>query len=149
MDIPATIDAHMPGPSEFHHDCVVCGAGNPGGLQLRYEIGPDGVATSSWLPSQSYQSYPDRIHGGVLAMLLDSAMVHALWSRGVAGVTVEMKIRYLRSVDWFSPVRITGEVLASRHGLHLCRATLSQHDAHCAQADAKFLSKPNPASTPS
>jgi len=147
MDIPATIDA--PNPPEFHHGCVVCGTGNPDGLQLRYEIDSDGVATSTWLPSMSHQSYPDRIHGGVLAMLLDSAMVHALWSKGVAGVTVEMKIRYLRSVDWFSPVRITGEVLESRHGLHFCRATVNQQGADCARADAKFLAISTPTSTPS
>ncbi len=64
---------------ELHRDCFACGVRNHSGLNLHFDVGADGVATAVWLPSPAFQSYPDRAHGGVIATLLDSAIVHVLF----------------------------------------------------------------------
>ena len=91
----------------------------------------------------AFRSYPDRLHGGVIATLLDSAMVHALFARGIAGVTAELTIRYLRHVSWTGPLRVTGHVVSERHGLFICRAEVHQAGLQAVRASAKFMAMEN------
>ena len=124
---------------DSHQDCFACGAGNDRGLGLRFEIGADGVAMADWQAPAGFRSYPDRLHGGVIATLLDSAMVHALFARGIAGVTAEMKIRYLQKVGLREPLQITASVVSERHGVFTCRADVHQGGVHAARASARFM----------
>lgn len=125
-----------------HQECFACGAANAAGLRLRFQPGADGGVAAIWEPAPAFRSYPDRVHGGVLATLVDSAIVHALFAHGVAGVTAELNIRYLRSVSAERPVRVTARVDCARHGLFLCSASLEQDEALAVRATAKFMAGP-------
>ncbi|WP_075079560.1 PaaI family thioesterase [Terrimicrobium sacchariphilum] len=122
-----------------HHQCFACGKENPDGLNLRFAINPDGVAEGAWQPLQIFSSYPDRIHGGILATMMDSAIVHALFARGIAGVTAELTVRYLHGVGFDSAITVRGWVEASRHRIYQCRAEIIQKDRLAARASAKFM----------
>jgi acyl-coenzyme A thioesterase PaaI-like protein len=124
---------------DSHRACFACGAFNQGGLKLHFDIGSDGIASALWQPSPAFQSYPDRLHGGVIATLLDCAIVHALFAKGIAGVTAELGIRYLKSVGLQEPVRVTGGVDSKRHGIFLCHAELHQNGVCAVRASAKFM----------
>jgi acyl-coenzyme A thioesterase PaaI-like protein len=108
-------------------------------LRLHFEPGPDGGVHARWLPQGAFRSYPDRLHGGVAATLLDSAMVHALFERGVAGVTAELTIRYRHPVTLGDEVEVRGWVEGERHGIFLCRADLRQLRRLAVRATAKFV----------
>lgn len=95
------------------------------------------------MPLAKFKSYPDRLHGGVIATLADSAMVHALFAKGITGVTAEINIRYLEVVALDSPVRITGWVEGGSRRLHRCRAEVSQHGKVAVCATAKFVPLPS------
>ena len=127
---------------ELHRDCFACGVCNHSGLNLHFEVGADGVATAAWQPTAAFRSYPDRVHGGVIATLLDSAIVHALFARGVAGVTAELTIRFLQSVNVTDPVHVTGRVESNRHGVYLCSAEIHQAGSLAVRATAKFMAMP-------
>lgn len=72
-------------------DCLVCGADNPDGLHLRiYRDGTDAVA--EYTPGATQQGYPDRVHGGLVGMLVDEMLVYAGAPHGVWGMTA--KVRY-------------------------------------------------------
>jgi acyl-coenzyme A thioesterase PaaI-like protein len=124
---------------ELHCGCFACGAANPVGLRLQFEVTADGIATATWQPAAAFRSYADRVHGGVLAVLLDSAMVHALFATGVTGVTAELTIRYLHSVAVTTPVEVRGWVKPSRHGVIPCGAELHQAGTLVVRAAAKFM----------
>jgi acyl-coenzyme A thioesterase PaaI-like protein len=128
---------------DFHKGCFACGVCNPLGLHLHFYVREDGVAAAVWSPTPEYSSYPDRVHGGIIATLLDSAMVHALFAMDVAGVTVESTIRYRNPVKLYEPAHIAGWVDAVRHGLYLCRAEIHQADQRIVWNQAKFMSMPN------
>ena len=64
-----------------HPSCVVCGTRNAGGLGLRFREEADGSVVASFPCDSQYQGYPDRLHGGVVSMLLDAAMTHCLFAR--------------------------------------------------------------------
>ena len=125
-------------PATLHCGCFACGAGRGGGLSLAFTIGPDGAATALWQPSAAFQGYADRVHGGIIATLLDSSIVHALFARGVPGVTADLSIRYRHAVGLGEPVRVTGWVESRRLGLYLCRAEVMQSGRVSVRATAKF-----------
>ena len=133
------VPAVPPLSQALHCGCFACGSSNPVGLRLQFEVTADGIATTTWQPTAAFRSYADRVHGGVLAVLLDSAMVHALFATGVTGVTAELTIRYLHSVAVSAPVEIRGWVKPSRHGVIPCGAELHQAGTLAVRASAKFM----------
>ena len=131
-----------PALKDTHHACFACGNGNAGGLRLHFEVDEGGIASAIWQPRAAFQSYPDRLHGGVIATLLESAMVHALAAQGVRGVTAELNIRYLQPVCLDLPLLVTGFIESERRGIYLCRADVRQNAAHVVRATAKFMAMP-------
>jgi uncharacterized protein (TIGR00369 family) len=142
MNTNATIEVQA--LAESHRSCFACGVCNSGGLDVHFDIESDGVASAIWQPSPAFQSYPDRLHGGVIATLLDSAIVHALFAMDIAGVTVELTIRYLKSVGLQEPVRVTGSVVSMRHGVYFCHAEVHQNGNCAVRASAKFMAMAPP-----
>jgi len=127
-------------PLEHLHDaCFACGVANSIGLNLHFDVGNDGVASAVWRPSPAFRGYPGRVHGGVMATMLDSSIVHTLFARGIAGVTAEMNLRFLHPVNLRDPVTVRGWVESSRHGLYLCSAEARQNALIVVKASAKFM----------
>lgn len=144
MDRPAlTTEKPMDALNELHRNCFACGVCNHSGLNLHFEVGADGIATTDWQPSDAFRSYPDRVHGGVIATLLDSAIVHALFARGVAGVTAELTIRYLQKVNIADQVHVIGWIESQRHGVYVCSAEVHQAGLLAVRASAKFMAMPD------
>ncbi len=128
-----------PALKDLHRDCFACGICNPLGLQLHFHVGEDGIAAAVWMPTPDFSSYPDRVHGGIIATLLDSAMVHAIFAGGIAGVTADCRIRYRQKVKLYEPVHVTGWVETERLGVYRCRAEVHQADTLVVWAAAKFM----------
>jgi acyl-coenzyme A thioesterase PaaI-like protein len=71
--------------------CFVCGHDNEEGLALRvHRDGTDAVASFTSRPTHS--GYPDRLHGGIVGLLVDEMLVYAGVAHGLVGVTA--KVRY-------------------------------------------------------
>jgi acyl-coenzyme A thioesterase PaaI-like protein len=122
-----------------HAECFACGVSGPNGLGLHFLVGADMIARATWQPSMEFRSYPDRIHGGVLATLVDSAIVHALFAQGVAGVTAELGLRFIDKVDPNEPVQVNGWVEKERHGVFFCAAEVVQRGTIVVRAHGKFM----------
>ena len=83
-------DLPLLNPPEFPH-CLVCGPANPDGLHLRiHQDGTDAVAR--YTPWATQIGYPERVHGGLIGMLVDEMLVYAGAPHGVWGMTA--KVRY-------------------------------------------------------
>lgn len=139
MEMTMNAITEHPPLHELHRSCFACGVANQVGMNLRFTVNADGMATTTWIPSGHFQGYNDRVHGGVLATLLDSAMVHGLFAQGVAGLTAELTVRYLRPVQVDAPVCITGWVESDGHSLSICRSEIYQLDKLAVTAKAKFI----------
>ncbi len=141
MDTNATTDSST--LNDSHRACFACGGFNAHGLKLHFEADDSGVAAADWQPSAAFLSYADRLHGGVIATLLDSSMVHALFAQGVTGVTAELTIRYLQRVNIDDPIHVSGRVDLKRHGVYLCHAEVHQGGVLAVRASAKFVAMPD------
>jgi hypothetical protein len=72
-------------------ECFGCGPANPRGLHLAiYQEGTDAVAT--FTPTPDLSGYPDRMHGGIVGLLVDEMLVYAGAPHGLWGMTA--KVRY-------------------------------------------------------
>jgi uncharacterized protein (TIGR00369 family) len=75
------------------HHCFACGGTNPIGMGLHIEL-DEGVARTTWRAGDDFVGWSDRIHGGIVATLLDEVMAWACASNDAWAVTAEMTVRY-------------------------------------------------------
>lgn len=85
--------------------CFACGKDNPSGLHMKFELDDD-KCTAYFTPRREHQSYPGRMHGGLIAVLLDEVTGnYLLCKEGKHAYTAKMEIRYRQ------PLNIGEEVL--------------------------------------
>jgi len=91
--------------------CYVCGHANPLGLDVRFRVEGDVVSTR-FRPDPMHAGYPGRVHGGILAALLDETMGWAPCVKaGRFCVSVELTIRYLKPVPPDRELVVIGRAL--------------------------------------
>jgi uncharacterized protein (TIGR00369 family) len=104
--------------------CYVCGSENPRGLGVRFEVDA-GVVTTRFVPHRDHCGYNDRVHGGVMAALLDEVMG---WAPSVMNqrfcVAAEIVIRYLKPLPIGQVVTVRGEMTADRGRLWEARGEI-------------------------
>ena len=80
--------------SRYHSGCYVCQHGHGSGLDVDYKVSESGQVQAVFDCLPSWRGYHGWVHGGVIASVLDGAMTHCLFAKGVAGVTADLRIRY-------------------------------------------------------
>lgn len=103
--------------------CFVCGPENPEGLKAVFEAA-DGKATGTFLSRPEHQGYTGVSHGGIIAALLDEAMVYAATSLGHWSATAELTVRYSKPASTEQTLTVTAEVTEQKRRLVHCRAEL-------------------------
>ncbi len=80
---------------EDDNHCFACGRENHCGLKLSFTYS-NGKITTEFIPSMIYQGYKDIAHGGIIATVLDEAMIQAAIAEGIMPVTAEINVRFKR-----------------------------------------------------
>ncbi|MCA9729716.1 MAG: hypothetical protein KC729_18685, partial [Candidatus Eisenbacteria bacterium] len=105
MDLPVDEEAALDAPSDedlaacetfastCHPDCIACRPRSLRGLGLVFRLAPDGSAIARFPCDPGFQGYPDRLHGGIIATLLDAAMTHRLFASKIRAYTARMDLR--------------------------------------------------------
>lgn len=125
--------------SHFGHDaCVMCGESNPWSLNLGFE--PDGVGGvhASFKSNWRLQGYDGLVHGGVIAALLDSAMTHCLFHRGIRAVTGDLRIRYPHPVPIDRALTLRAWVAKVSSPIYRLQSELIEQTRVLAWAQATF-----------
>ena len=99
------------------HNCFACGRGNPIGLRLRIEIG-DGMARTTWVADANHVGWSDKLHGGLIATLLDEVMAWAPSSFDSWAVTAEMSVRYRSPASPGEELSAVGRVVERRRRIY-------------------------------
>jgi len=103
--------------------CFVCGAENPSGLNLTFAA-EEGEASAAFTPGPGHLGYAEMAHGGILAAVLDEAMVYAAIGLGHWVATAELTVRYRRPAAIGAPLRVTARVVRRAGRLVECEAEL-------------------------
>ncbi len=97
--------------------CFICGERNPGGVHLHFYEQDDGTILGKFTGQDIHQSYPGRMHGGVITAALDETIGRAIMIRygeAIWGVTVELNVRFLKPVPLGVPLTILGRVTSDK-----------------------------------
>src|SRR3954447_14503718 len=129
---------HTPG-------CLVCGRENPHGLHLSLHVDPStGVIAVTFTPGPEHIGFVGIVHGGVVATVLDEAMVWAaIWAGRRACVAGEMTVRFRAGARVGGPVRVEARVDSAR--ARLVQTTGEARDADgnlVATASGKYVPLP-------
>lgn len=121
-----------------HAACVMCGTDNPWSLGLAFEPDGKGGVAAVFRPHARLQGYGGILHGGVSAALLDSAMTHCLFHRGVRAVTADLRVRYVHEVPYHMDVRLRAWVVDETPPLYRLKAELASGGRVLVWAQATF-----------
>ncbi len=93
-------------------NCFVCGEANPRGLQVVFTVNEkERTIEAVHTFSQVYQGYAGRVHGGVLSLLLDEAMVKLAFELGLPAVTGEITVRFPAPLTTGVEVGVVGRLV--------------------------------------
>ena len=99
------------------HNCFACGRDNAIGMRLKIELG-EGVARTTWVGGHDYVGWSDKLHGGIIATLLDEVMAWAPSSYDSWAVTAEMSVRYRSPALPGETLEATGRVVERRRRIY-------------------------------
>lgn len=102
--------------SQTDHHCFICGNENPAGLQARFADQPDGSSVARFVGREHHQGYPGRMHGGIIAALLDEAAERAMKMQMTTWPARELRVRYRQPVPLGVELAATGRVTARDDG---------------------------------
>lgn len=95
--------------------CFACGRLNTHGLQLQFRLdaGQGTAVTEVALPSH-FGGWREAVHGGIVATMLDEAMVYACGALGQYVATATLNVRFRKPVPLQTMLRIEGRVTGRR-----------------------------------
>lgn len=121
------------------HNCFACGDQNPIGMHLHIELG-EGTAQTTWSPGPDFVGWEDKVHGGLLATLLDEVMAWAPSSYDSWAVTAEMRIRYRSSANPGEALVARARVTERRRRIYHVAGEIRGADGRViAEAEGRFL----------
>jgi len=121
----------------FHPNCFACGSKNGAGLQLKFHKEEDGSVFGEFLADTKFESYPGIVHGGIIATLLDSAMTHCLFVKGIPAVTGRLSIKYSLPIRTGSVVRLEAKMVNTSRNIFILEGKALVNGKRVASAVAK------------
>jgi len=93
--------------------CLVCGLKNSAGLDTAFYELMNGELLALFTPRPEHQSYPGRLHGGIISAILDETIGRAIMiahAENLWGVTAEITVRFKKPVPLDRELRVIGRI---------------------------------------
>ena len=93
--------------------CFICGINNDAGLKANFYEMENNTLVALINGKDIHQSYPNRMHGGIISAIIDESIGRAIWidEPNTWGVTMDLSIKYRKPVplneDLFVITKIT------------------------------------------
>ena len=95
--------------------CFGCGAANPVGLRLEFDVDEGRrSAEATFRPRLEHQGYTGVTHGGIIATLLDEAMLKLCWELGIPAVTARLEVEIKRPAPVGEELRVRGWIVKDK-----------------------------------
>lgn len=134
-----------------HATCFACGAKNPDGLHLRFEDEDEDGVVARCVIGDRYHGYDGVVQGGIVSLLLDSAMANCLFRQGVEAMTARLRVRFHHPLKTGVPLQVRAATRrdrglpGTRRRIHVLEATVEQAGLACASAVGTFVQATPPA----
>ena len=129
----------MKHPLEDDRFCFICGEKNPIGLHIPFQL-KGGKVLAEFIPSKVLQGYKNIIHGGIIASILDEAMVKAAILQNMPAVTAEITIRFKNPLLTEEKILIEAHIDKIRKNMIEASSLIRKTDTTIiAEANAKLI----------
>ncbi len=126
-------------------NCLVCGIENDFGLKTSFYETEDRELVAVFRPMQEHQSYPNVMHGGISATILDETIGRAIMmttDNNTFGVTVELNVRYKKPVPLECELKVVGRITSDRGRIFEGSGELYLPDGTIAvEAEGKYMKR--------
>lgn len=98
-------------------NCLVCGIENDFGLKTKFYETDNDEVIAIFTPHDMLQSYPDVLHGGISATILDETIGRAImtkYGQNSFGVTVELNVKYKKPVPLNQELKVVARMTKDR-----------------------------------
>lgn len=125
--------------------CIVCGMENEASLKAPFYEMEDHTVVSVFKYKEFHQSYPERVHGGMITALLDEIIGRAIWidEPKIWGVTIDINVKFRKPVPYNVDLRAIGKITRNTsrifEGIGLLK---DQNDNILAEAKATYYKLP-------
>lgn len=95
--------------------CIICGLDNDFGVKAPFYNMEDGSVMSKFRYHPNHQSYPGRVHGGMITAMLDELGLRGLWAfhngdEKDFGVTIDLSTSFRKPVPYAADLFAKGMV---------------------------------------
>jgi len=120
--------------------CYVCGKDNPSGLQAVFEIDKNArTIIGRFTPRQEHEGWQGIVHGGIVASLLDEAMVKLAAHLGIPAVSAEITVKFKAPAAAGEELSITGKIVKEASRLIEAESTVMRGPVVIGEATGKLL----------
>ncbi len=123
--------------------CVICGLDNAFGVRAPFYSMEDGSVLTQFCYREEHQSYPGRVHGGLITAMLDELGLRALWAKAggeyIYGVTLSLETKFRRPVPYGRPLVGQGRVVKETGNFLTAQCALYEGGAVLASAEIKYM----------
>lgn len=94
------------------HMCFICGIHNDSGLKTNFYEMEDNTLVAVVKGKDIHQSYPNRMHGGVISALIDESVGRAIWIEEPEtwGVTMDLQMKYRKPVPLNEDLMVVSKI---------------------------------------
>lgn len=125
--------------------CYICGIENEFGLKAPFYEMEDGSVISIFKYKEIHQSYPERVHGGLITAMLDEIAGRAIWvsEPDVWAVTTELNVKFRKVVPYDVTLKAVGKIIKNTHRMFIGESKVLDMDGNTlAEAVVTYLKLP-------
>ncbi len=120
--------------------CYVCGKDNPVGLHAAFEIDKTARTISGrFTPKPEHEGWQGIVHGGIVAALLDEAMVKLAAHLGIPSVSAEITVKFKAPAAPGDELVVSGRIVKDANRLIEAEATVMRGPVVIGEAKGKLL----------
>lgn len=110
--------------------CFICGMDNVQGFKSQFYNMEDGSVITPVRYKDVHQSFPQRVHGGLIATMLDELACRAYWVSGdyTLGVTTSMELKYRKPVPYNVDLLAQGYVIEDKSRMFKTKSKIINQD---------------------
>ena len=123
---------------------------NPIGLKLRLRVDPErGESAAEVTFPEDFQGWSGIVHGGLVAAVLDEALIYAAGAKGLKCVTGEITVRYVKPAETGVRYTLKGRFLEDKGRIVMAESRLVDGEGlEIARATGKLFKVPGPVRPP-
>lgn len=122
-----------------HENCFACGSNNGAGLRLKFREKDDDSVVGYFTADPRFEGYSSIVHGGIIATLLDSAMSHCLFKKGIMAITGRLSIRYSCPIRVGTVVKLEARIIKRSHKIFFLEGKAFVEEKRAAFAEASYM----------